>query len=213
VWTPTAGQPRTQVAWSDRGPRARLSGSYSRGADGCLGGGTAKSPSIHGHRRARRHDGVKAHIKRCFPRCSRFGPEVRARCYTACRALHRFAAICTEAGAESRASIGLADRRKWRRGLEFRPEEKTPQAVRACSIRSRGNRPTALQIVDEARRLLRHKARPEGLEPPTLGSEDRCSIRLSYGRRLIRKCHSGIKSNCTFPKKSQVFLLPSAVAG
>jgi len=36
---------------------------------------------------------------------------------------------------------------------------------------------------------------------------------LSYGRRLIRKCHSGIKSNCTFPKKSQVFLLPSAVAG
>ena len=26
------------------------------------------------------------------------------------------------------------------------------------------------------------KVRPEGLEPPTLGSEDRCSIQLSYGR-------------------------------
>ena len=25
------------------------------------------------------------------------------------------------------------------------------------------------------------KVRPEGLEPPTLGSEDRCSIQLSYG--------------------------------
>jgi hypothetical protein len=27
-------------------------------------------------------------------------------------------------------------------------------------------------------------ARPEGLEPPTLGSEDRCSIQLSYGRAV-----------------------------
>ena len=29
---------------------------------------------------------------------------------------------------------------------------------------------------------LMSMARPEGFEPPTLGSEDRCSVRLSYGR-------------------------------
>jgi hypothetical protein len=34
-------------------------------------------------------------------------------------------------------------------------------------------------------RLIRRgyrKVRPEGFEPPTPGSEDQCSIRLSYGR-------------------------------
>ncbi len=29
------------------------------------------------------------------------------------------------------------------------------------------------------------EVRPEGFEPPTLGSEDRCSIQLSYGRKLF----------------------------
>src|SRR4030042_3223110 len=31
------------------------------------------------------------------------------------------------------------------------------------------------------------RMRPEGLEPPTIGSEDRGSIQLSYGRLSIRK--------------------------
>src|SRR6266852_344331 len=37
-----------------------------------------------------------------------------------------------------------------------------------------------------ARRVRQIRLRPEGFEPPTYGSEDRCSVQLSYGR-ICRK--------------------------
>ncbi len=40
--------------------------------------------------------------------------------------------------------------------------------------------------------LHRKVARPEGVEPPTLGTEIRCSIQLSYGRPIkIKKNEKG----------------------
>jgi hypothetical protein len=51
--------------------------------------------------------------------------------------------------------------------------------------------------------------RPEGLEPPTIGSEDRCSVQLSYGRlrshtyRMARapsnQNRMGTAGGCTTP--------------
>ena len=38
---------------------------------------------------------------------------------------------------------------------------------------------------EEAMQPIDYLVRPEGLEPPTLGSEVRCSIQLSYGRAPV----------------------------
>ena len=49
-----------------------------------------------------------------------------------------------------------------------------------------GARPNLVKAAETGRFLLRNRsrevARPAGLEPATLGLEDRCSILLSYGR-------------------------------
>lgn len=44
------------------------------------------------------------------------------------------------------------------------------------------------------------KMHPEGFEPPTPGSEDRCSIRLSYG------CDRSPRSRCSAAPRNSVLL-------
>ena len=53
--------------------------------------------------------------------------------------------------------------------------------------RSREIRKTSPACADADR--AEHVVRPEGFEPPTLGSVDRCSIHLSYGRNVRHKKH------------------------
>ena len=50
-------------------------------------------------------------------------------------------------------------------------------------------------------------ARPEGLEPPTLGSEDRCSIQLSYGRFTFKIKDKGPKKNDNSQQSAVYFLI------
>ncbi len=40
----------------------------------------------------------------------------------------------------------------------------------------------------------REKARPEGFEPPTPGSEAQCSVQLSYGRALVEVSASNLST-------------------
>lgn len=48
--------------------------------------------------------------------------------------------------------------------------------------------------------LIATLARPEGVEPPTLGSEVRCSIQLSYGRSILK---TGPEQPLVLPKRAQ----------
>jgi len=70
-------------------------------------------------------------------------------------------------------------------GGERRDERRSfrRNALTGATIRTKRARSASCRIPNNDGNI---KIRPEGLEPPTLGSEDRCSIQLSYGR--VRTC-------------------------
>ncbi len=55
------------------------------------------------------------------------------------------------------------------------------KALTACTLRTALQPDAPTRIAESGAEV---QVRPEGFEPPTLGSEDRCSIQLSYGREV-----------------------------
>src|ERR1017187_5645587 len=55
---------------------------------------------------------------------------------------------------------------------------------RPCLLATGGGVLFCTQILYHCFKPRRNSLRPEGFEPPTYGSEDHCSIQLSYGRTL-----------------------------
>ena len=68
------------------------------------------------------------------------------------------------------------------------------KALTACTLRT-ASQPDAPTCIAESGE--EESVRPEGFEPPTLGSEDRCSIQLSYGRLCDLRCQGPCDTRCS----------------
>jgi hypothetical protein len=62
--------------------------------------------------------------------------------------------------------------------------QKPPQAQRAQTQKGHRRLGNGEQTAVRCWKSPGRKVRPEGFEPPTLGSEDRCAIQLRHGRSL-----------------------------
>jgi integrase len=90
------------------------------------------------------------------------------------------------------------------RASEFKVGQQVgPQPAATADMGGNGLQPIPLKLGESANLRVSSctSTHPGGLEPPTLGSEDRCSIQLSYGCKSGAQCSLG-KGNISVAAKS-----------
>lgn len=95
------------------------------------------------------------------------------------------------------AGIGFHGTESPPKGAKFVQENPGADNRSEKSSRYKKNHPSRIKAGSEANARLERQVRPEGFEPSTLGSEDRCAIQLRHGRVMQAPKEPSVLPNST----------------